>query len=307
MKIECFFLLILGCNPSDQSKQEISKDTAQVEVEPSLGCGVDPIDASSGVQITRDFGDSAGGDRGFFLVIPEDYDPNQRHRVVFGFPGRDWTGEPIRGYFNLEDGTPGEIFVYPDPLWREFEGWGTYGGWLLGDHAGPATGREDFEFVLGMIEYLQDNYCIDPQKIFATGHSWGGDMSHVLACFLGEQFRAAVPVAANSPYWFVDDDGNRVECSGQTAVWTMFGVADEAFPNQPYDGAYGDECSAFWHEENGCGGASVDLALGSEGECVEYLDCQQTTRYCLYGSEYGHQIPTAYYAAETMTFFRQFE
>ena len=118
-----------------------------------------------------------------------------------GFPGRDWTGQPMRGYLNLEDGTPNEIFVYLDPKWREFQGWGTYGGWLLGEHAGPATGVEDFEFVRALISHLEDNYCINTEQIFATGQSWGGDMSHVLACFVGDKVRAAVPVAANTPYW----------------------------------------------------------------------------------------------------------
>ena len=57
----------------------------------------------------------------------------------------------MRGYLNLEDGTLGEIFVYPDPKFRTFNGWGDYRGWLLGDYAGPATGDEDFHFVRAMV------------------------------------------------------------------------------------------------------------------------------------------------------------
>ena len=31
-------------------------------------------------------------------------------------------------------------------MWRDFEGWGNLGGWLLGPHAGPAEGMDDIEF-----------------------------------------------------------------------------------------------------------------------------------------------------------------
>ena len=213
----------------------------------------------------------------------------------------------MRGYLNIEDGTPNEIFVYLDPKLRVFDGWGEYRGWLLGDHAGPATGTEDFEFVRGLVAYLSQNYCIDSSQIFATGQSWGGDMSHVLACFLGDIFRATVPVAANTPYWFTTDQGERVECVGDTAVWTMFGIADDAFPNQPYPGAFGDEVTEFWRAEHDCSSEVVDLGLGEVGECVEYTDCDTPTRYCLYSAQYGHQIPHGYFASGTMAFFRQFD
>ncbi|MGC6509376.1 MAG: alpha/beta hydrolase family esterase [Myxococcota bacterium] len=316
------FLFACGVN---KGIDNVSEDSAQVDdsgsgqnstpatdsddgINPlSSGCGIDSTVQGGGLQMTMDFGPDAGGERGFYLVIPSDYDPDQGHRLIMGFSGRDWTGQPMRGYLNLEDGTPNEIFVYPDPKWREFQGWGTYGGWLLGEHAGPATGVEDFEFVRALISHLEDNYCINTAQIFATGQSWGGDMSHVLACFVGDKVRAAVPVAANTPYWFTQNSGGRVECVGETAVWTMFGQADDAFPNQPYQGAYGDECNAFWTEENNCGTDSIDLGLGESGECVEYSNCDVQTRYCLYDAQYGHQIPSGYYSVETMAFFRSLD
>ena len=70
-------------------------------------------------------------------------------------------------------------------------------------------------------------------------------MSHVLACFVGDKVRAAVPVAANTPYWFTQNSGGRVECVGETAVWTMFGQADDKRPTSFLSQAYGDECNAF--------------------------------------------------------------
>ncbi|MCY1007143.1 hypothetical protein OV079_16585 [Nannocystis pusilla] len=129
-------------------------------------------------------------------------------------------------------------------------------------------------------------------------------MAQVVACFLGDRFRATVPVAANSPYWF-EDRGGFIDCVGDTAVWTMFGQADEHFGSQDP----GLECRDFWLDERGCDGVdgAVGLDLGdAPDECVEYQGCSATTRFCLYGAQYGHQIPGDYFAAATMAFFRSF-
>ena len=121
-------------------------------------------------------------------------------------------------------------------LWRDFDGWGTLGGWLLGPYAAPANGDEDLAFTSAILDYMGENYCVDPARVFATGHSWGGDMAMVVACFLGDRFRAAVPVAANRPYWF-ERDGGWADCVGETAMWHMFGEGDTHFTDQAFAGS----------------------------------------------------------------------
>lgn len=278
------------------------------EPAPSAGCGLAPLHAAGGVQVEIDAGPAGDGARGFFLSLPADYDPNVPHRLVLGYPGTNWVGAQIQSYLDLEDGAAkDEIFVYPDPLWRDFPGWGNYGGWLLGPHAAPADGEQDLAFTAAILDYMAAHYCVDPDRVFVTGHSWGGDMAMVVACFLGERVRAAVPVAANRPYWFEPDGGGVVDCPGAAAVWTMFGIADDHFTSQDYPGQYGDECRDFWLGEAGCAGVdqAVDLGLGAAMECVEYVGCDRPTRYCLYGAAFGHQRPD-YYPAATMAFFRGF-
>lgn len=274
----------------------------------SRGCGQAAPDAAGGVNVMIDAGPDGDGARRFYLSRSADYDPSVPHRLVFGFPGTNWVGEMIAPYLGLEgdavEPMPDEIFVYPDPLWRDFEGWGNLGGWLLGPHAAPADGDADLVFVAAVIAYMESNYCIDGERIFATGHSWGGDMAQVVSCFMGDRFRATVPVAANSPYWF-EDGGQFIDCVGDAAVWTMFGQADEHFMSQDP----GLECRDFWLDERGCSGVdqAVALDLGdAPDECVEYQGCSATTRFCLYGAQYGHQIPADYFAAATMAFFRSF-
>ncbi len=276
---------------------------------PSLGCGTPAMHDPGGTLVTIEAGLAGDGQRRFFLVIPENYDPNTAHKLIVGFAGTNWMGEDIRDYLRLEaDARNDEIYVYPDVLFRDFEGWGNYGGWLLGPHAHPAHGEQDLVFIRTMVEFLKAEYCVDPDRVFATGHSWGGDMAHVAACFLGDIFAASAPVAANRPYWFEQNNGEAVNCEGDTAIWSFFGVADEHFAAaQAYPGEYGDQCRDFWLLENGCEGADANLAidLDPDGQCMLYQGCEAETRYCLYGPASGHQIP-GYFPETVMEWFRSF-
>jgi len=285
--------------------QGVSPDAEPV----SGGCGQTPEIGPGSTYVELDVGPEGDGIRQFLLSVPAGYDPNTSHSLIVGFAGRDAAGGLMQRYLGLErTARPDEIFVYPDPLRRAFQGWGTYGGWLLGPYAHPAHGLQDLRFTRTMVEFLQDRYCIDPQRIFATGHSWGGDMAHVVACFLGDLFRAAVPVAANRPYWFEQPGGMRARCEGQTAVWTFFGIADDAFLDaQSYPGEFGDLVRDFWLEENACAGVDDNdpLELDVQSLCYTYGNCAETVRYCLYGPDTGHQIPP-YYSEATMHWFRSF-
>jgi len=292
--------------PSDTMLADaIPSDAMPPEPSGTAGCGRAPVDGAGGVQIEEMFEPSAGGRRSYFLALPADYDPQRRHRLIIGYAGTDWSGEMIRPYLNLErDGRDDEIVVYPDLLSRDFEGWGRLGGWLLGPHARPADGMDDIEFTRQLVDRLGERYCVDPDRIFATGHSWGGDMAAVVGCFLGDRLRAVAPAAANRPYWFEPADGP-VGCMGEAAVWTFFGEADGHFASQDYPGEYGDEQVAFWRARHGCGDGTEPLPYDAAGACVRYAGCAADTRYCLYGPETGHQIPP-YFSEAVLGWFRSF-
>jgi polyhydroxybutyrate depolymerase len=276
----------------------------------SAGCGRPAVHASGGAQVSLQLGAEAGGDRGFYISVPRNYDPDAPHRVVLGFPGTDWLGKQMQPYLGLETAAPAapnEIFAYMDPQWHDFAGWGRLGGWLLGPNGGPATGMEDLRYTEAVLDYLASNYCIDTTRIFATGQSWGGDMTQVVSCFLS-RFRATAPVAANDPYWFRNPTAP-VHCASTTAVWTFYGKNDTSFNDQ---GANGRKVRDFWLAERGCTGveAARDLGItygaGTKEDCVEYTGCSSDVRYCAYAEEFGHQIPRAYFAAEVMKYFRSF-
>ncbi len=290
----------------DATVADAAPDAEPVEPRGTVGCGRPPMHALGGVQIEERFDPAAGGVRSYFLSLPADYEPTHPYRLIVAYAGTNWSGEMIRPYFGLEaDGRGDAIVVYPDLLFRDFDGWGNLGGWLLGPHARPADGMDDIEFTRQLLDRVGERYCVDPERVFATGHSWGGDMAAVVGCFLGDRFTAVAPAAANRPYWFEPVDGP-VGCVGQSAVWTFYGQADAHFAaSEPYPGAFGDEQDAVWRALHGCADESAPLPYDAPGACVQHTGCATETRYCLYGPATGHQIPP-YFTEAVLGWFRGF-
>lgn len=260
-------------------------------------CGEDPQSRFSTLV-------SGGRTREFYLSLPADYDSSRSYALYVGIHGRDYDGYRMRNYLGLETVEPrdDEIFVYPNALKRKF-GSQEYIGWQNGPVAGIYGGMEDIVFFRDLLNHLRERYNIDERRIFATGQSWGGDFSNVVGCFLGDVFRAIVPVAANGAYYLPSPE----ECLDDVAVWAMHGKADPYFPIH-----LGWEYRDFWMDRHGCDG-SVPLVIQVDGveqaddDCLQYTGCSEPTRWCAYNERAGHQIPWAYFSEETMRFFRSFD
>jgi polyhydroxybutyrate depolymerase len=113
-----------------------------------------------------------------------------------------------------------------------------------------ATGRlDDVHFLLGIVDSLQAELCIDKSRVYVAGVSNGASMTMALRCAAGARFAAMAPVA-----------GVNIgpTCPGAAAVplITFHGDAD---PLVPYGGrAGGDSVEAKVSavaKDNGCTGA----------------------------------------------------
>ena len=78
--------------------------------------------------------------------------------------------------------------------------------------------------------------------------AWGGDMAQVVSCFWAITFEQPFPWQQIDPTGSNLQTTQNLECSGSTAVWTMFGVNDDHFTSQSYGGEYGDECQIFGYK-----------------------------------------------------------
>lgn len=232
---------------------------------PSPGCGVDPgFDEPAMGSMEVD-----GVERAFLLSVPDGYDPDQTYPLVFAFHGRGGTSELFRAYAGVEDAAAGDaVFVYPQGL--PLPEMGNQTGWDL-DLAGS-----DVDFIELLLADLSENLCIDPERVFATGHSFGGYFSNTLGCALGDRFRAIAPVAGGGPFG---------SCTGQVAALVIHGLDDPTVPTSA-----GEMSRDHWLSQNGC---SERTAPADPSECVAYQGCEAgfAVEWCLHEEE-GQGIGT---------------
>ncbi len=137
----------------------------------SAGCGKSP--SSSGTKSMT----VNGKQRQYILQLPSNYDANKTHRIVFGYHWRDGSMNDVAsgGFYGLRSlAGDSTIFVAPNGL---NSGWANNGG-------------EDITFTDQIVALLKNNLCVDEGQFFATGWSYGGSMSHSVACSRPGKFMA---------------------------------------------------------------------------------------------------------------------
>ncbi|EGX48091.1 hypothetical protein AOL_s00081g87 [Orbilia oligospora ATCC 24927] len=153
------------------------------------GCGKDVSSAAIGktqkVSIT-----SSGNNRTFMVHLPQDYDSDEDYPVILGFHGAPGVGLHFEAdtMFSMPRWGNGKIFVYPDALGGVWAG-------MPGNMTTPL--EKDLEFMSDLLNYLRNNYCVDNEKIYATGISNGGGFLNRIACdpTVGRNFAAFAPDA----------------------------------------------------------------------------------------------------------------
>ncbi len=182
--------------------------------------------------------------RQYYLRMPVEPTEQGPLPLVFAFHGTGGSADTFIGdsLYNLE-GAVGDdaLLVYPNAL--------------PGNDGLPQWDQEvALEFVDAILADLSGHY--DRWRVFATGHSSGGGMTHTLGCRRGDVFRGIAPV---SGILLTDD------CTGQTAVMQIHGEEDDLIPI-----TNGEPSRDFWVTINGCDGDSSE----PEGDqCESYPAC----------------------------------
>lgn len=244
-----------------------------VEEVPSVGCNGsnEPPSGAQQIQVGED-------QRSFIISLPDGYDPSHAYPVIFAFHGLGGSGSLVMNqyYFGIEQqgGTP-SIFVYPDGLETDQGG----AGW-------PNTDGRDVVFFDHMLDTLKEGYCIDENRVFSTGHSYGGIMTYTLACERAEALRGVAPVAGSR--WA------QSACQGAVAAWGAHGDPDEQVSYES-----GVEAMARILEVNGCDPDSAE-PLVDEPPCVSYA-CEPGSPVTWCQHDQGHDWPD--FAAESIKAF----
>ena len=209
-------------------------------------------------------------ERTFIVDVPAGYDPNTPTPVLFGFHGAGTDGELYRSAFygNLLSTFGDEyIVVHPDALAGD-------DGRTMWSFQGGA----DVDFFDAMVELLTQNYCVDEDRLFASGHSSGGFFTNVLGCERGDVLRAIGPISGGGPIVF-----GGATCAGQVAAWLAHGIDDTTV-----ELSNGEGSRDHWAEANGCDTTQTTIP-SADYPCVEYVGCDAgyAVRWCAYEGDHN--------------------
>jgi hypothetical protein len=124
--------------------------------------------------------------------------------------------------------------------------------------------NRDLLFVTAMLDRLEAEYCIDRNRVFATGFSNGAYFSHLLGCVMADRIAAIAPVSG----------GKRpAPCAPARPVPALIfhGRQDDII-----DVADARAARDSWVQENGCGAFAGDA-------CQVYAGCRDGAERILRG------------------------
>ena len=209
---------------------------------------------------------SSGLTREARVVIPRSYDPTVPTPVVLNFHGftSNADQEVLLADMNALAEAEGFIVAYP-------QGTGIPPSWNAGACCGTAAadGVDDVQLTRDLLDELERQLCVDGERIFSTGMSNGGFLSHRLGCELSDRIAGIAPVAG---VLGVD------ECAPGRPVPVIHfhGTSDLLVP---YDGndSLGfpsvAETIETWGAINGCSEDSEVVYERGDSRCERLLGC----------------------------------
>jgi polyhydroxybutyrate depolymerase len=219
--------------------------------------------APGDVDVTLDHG---GQRRAYRIHVPPSYDGTEALPLVLNFHGYTQTPEQQMAAtrMNAEADDEGFIAVHPEGQGRS---------WNAGACCGDAAeeGLDDVGFVRAILDDVASRVCVDRRRVYATGMSNGGFLSHRLACEASDVIAAVAPVAGvlGIP---------AAECTPSRAIpvlhfhgtWDLLvpqeGRADLGFPSV-------EDTMTGWATRNGCTGEPAETYAMGDSRCETWSAC----------------------------------
>jgi polyhydroxybutyrate depolymerase len=227
--------------------------------------------------------------RTFRVHLPPGYDPDTPLPLVLMLHGGGGSGEQVEessSNLSVVADEEGFIAVYPD-------GTGFIKTWNAGGCCGSAVTNDidDVGFMKALLDELEATLCVDRRRVFATGMSNGGMMTHRLACELPERFAAFAPAAAA-------EMSHSCTPSVPRPLMHIHGSADAHVPVEgglgcgpsgvPYPAL--DETMETRRLVNGCDPTTAVAFTAGDGTCSAYQGCDADVLLCLIDGG-GHSWP----------------
>ncbi len=223
----------------------------------SPGCGAgrttSPCSKSGGTKCTLT---SNNKTREYYLILPTSYSASKPYPVVIMLHGMIATAEMALSWFkDIPTNMPDAIYIAPQGLKHAETGGGANGqevtGWANVD-------GEDIQFMKDLLGAAQKDYCVDTQRAFAVGFSYGAMFSYAIGCELGGTFRAIAPMSGALL--------SGCNLSGKPiAMWGSHGTHDSLV-----DISLGRQARDKILQQNHCGSQTTPV---DPSPCVAYQGC----------------------------------
>ncbi len=208
--------------------------------------------------------------------VPTGYDAKQPTPLVILLHGYGASGVLQDAYFGLGRlvDQKGFLYAYPDGTLdaKGLRFWNATDACCDFQH----TQVDDVAYLDAVISDMSAQYNVDPKRIFLTGHSNGGYMSHRYACDRSDHIAAFVALAGDN--W---KDETRCKPTSKVAVLQVHGDADGSVPyNGDQNSPSAHESVASWARYNGCApttdttGKAIDLVSGNQTTPERFTGCQ---------------------------------
>ncbi len=206
---------------------------------------------------------TVGGTPRYALVhLPARWDGKSAVPVVLSFHGLGSNADQQRSTDGFETRSDKDNFIVVYP-----QAGGTLGS--LGA-AWDLKGNGEIPYVTAILNNLEQHACVDQTRVYATGLSYGGAMTDLLACNMSDRIAAAAPVSAYLP---------KVPCtpSRPVPVMSFHGVEDHLLP---YGGGGRsgqvpfEKWGAGWAKRDACVGAPTEKQYKPTVERLAYSGCK---------------------------------
>ena len=208
---------------------------------------------------------SVGGvNRTYIVHVPTSYTGTKPVPLVIDFHALGGSGsqeQSLSGYQAIAD-REGFPILFPD---------GIDNAWNIGPCCTNSRTVDDLGFAKAMVATIVAQACIDTKRVYATGFSMGGGMSHYLACNAADIFAAVQP----SSFDLLVPDEEPCAPARPISVLTYRGTADTTVP---YAGGKGPSGKVTFLGAQGSFQRWVGLdgcvtPTTTDGDCTYYKTC----------------------------------
>ncbi len=230
----------------------------------------------AGVAGTRRITITSGGlERSFQLDVPESALTGEPVPLLLVYHGVLSTGGGIEAKTRFPEKAATEGFITA-------AGDGIGQSWNAGVCCQPAQGEgvDDVGFTRDMVAAIEREYCMDPQRVYATGFSNGAAMVFRLACEAADVFAAFAPVGGSLALF-------PCEPSAPRPIQITNMIADPVVSFRLGELSFGELLRL-----NACGDARDTVPLAPTASCAVAPDCADgaTTALCAV-QDLGHLWP----------------